>query len=130
MFELEGYTSKQLATLIAEAEKRQLLLANRPKAAAMRAKIDEYVRSHGYTIAELYGSRAGSERSGASRIKRRPTRGKPDVGARRRPGPVAAKYRNPKNPQETWSGRGSQPRWLAREVAMGRPARSFLIGEK
>ncbi|ASK94727.1 H-NS histone family protein [Xanthomonas campestris pv. trichodesmae] len=128
MFELEGYTAKQLAALIAEAEKRQLLLASRPKAAAMRAKIDKYVRSHGYTIAELYGSQ--SERSIASRIKRKPMGVKTDVGGRRRPGPVAAKYRNPKNPQETWSGRGSQPRWLAREVAMGKPVRAFLIADR
>lgn len=25
---------------------------------------------------------------------------------------VAPKYRNPKNPAETWSGRGRKPRWL------------------
>lgn len=40
---------------------------------------------------------------------------------------VAPKYRNPKNPQETWTGRGRQPKWLAAELARGRAIGSFLI---
>lgn len=32
-------------------------------------------------------------------------------------GPVAAKYRNPENPSETWSGRGRRPIWLAEKLA-------------
>jgi DNA-binding protein H-NS len=27
--------------------------------------------------------------------------------------PAAKRYRNPNNPEEAWSGRGRQPRWLA-----------------
>lgn len=38
---------------------------------------------------------------------------------------VAAKYRGPKG--ETWSGRGSMPRWLAELVAQGRTRESFAI---
>lgn len=40
---------------------------------------------------------------------------------------VAAKYRNPKNPAETWTGRGRQPKWLVAELERGRPLTSFLI---
>lgn len=40
---------------------------------------------------------------------------------------VAPKYRNPKNPEETWSGRGRQPKWLAAELDRGRPLSAFLI---
>jgi DNA-binding protein H-NS len=29
---------------------------------------------------------------------------------------VAVKFRNPKNPSETWSGRGRPARWLTRET--------------
>jgi DNA-binding protein H-NS len=37
------------------------------------------------------------------------------LGDMRRPYPrVLPKYRNPKNPAETWSGRGKQPRWKRR----------------
>ena len=30
-----------------------------------------------------------------------------------------AKYRNPKNPEETWTGRGRKPRWLNEAIAAG-----------
>src|ERR1700741_4883400 len=40
---------------------------------------------------------------------------------RRRPYPkVLQKYRNPKNPAETWSGRGKQPRWVRTQLRSGR----------
>lgn len=38
---------------------------------------------------------------------------------------LAAKYRGPKG--ETWSGRGSMPRWLAALVAQGKSRESFAI---
>jgi DNA-binding protein H-NS len=38
----------------------------------------------------------------------------------RRPYPkVFPKYQNPKNPTETWSGRGRQPRWLSPQLRSG-----------
>jgi DNA-binding protein H-NS len=40
---------------------------------------------------------------------------------------VAAKYRNPKKPDETWTGRGRQPKWLAAELARGKSLTAFLI---
>jgi DNA-binding protein H-NS len=41
--------------------------------------------------------------------------------------PVLPKYRNPKNPMETWSGRGKQPRWLGPHLEAGRRLDDFLI---
>ena len=34
-------------------------------------------------------------------------------GAKNRKAPLPVKYRNPNNSEETWSGRGRKPRWLA-----------------
>jgi DNA-binding protein H-NS len=46
----------------------------------------------------------------------------------RRPYPkVLPKYRNPKNPGETWSGRGKRPRWLAKRLGAGSNLDDFLI---
>jgi DNA-binding protein H-NS len=46
----------------------------------------------------------------------------------RRPYPkVLPKYRNPKNPAETWSGRGKQPRWLRAQLRSGNKVNDFLI---
>jgi DNA-binding protein H-NS len=42
-------------------------------------------------------------------------------------GPVAAKYRNPENPAETWAGRGLKPRWLAAALKSGNKLEDFAI---
>jgi DNA-binding protein H-NS len=41
--------------------------------------------------------------------------------------PVEARYRNPQNTSETWTGRGKAPRWLAAKIAMGAKKEDFLI---
>jgi DNA-binding protein H-NS len=46
----------------------------------------------------------------------------------KRPYPeVTPKYRNPKNSNETWCGRGMQPRWLTAELHDGKKLSDFLI---
>jgi len=40
---------------------------------------------------------------------------------------VAPKYRNPHNPEQTWSGRGMKPRWLAELLEQGRDIQEFAI---
>jgi DNA-binding protein H-NS len=42
-------------------------------------------------------------------------------------GTVAAKYRNPDNPAETWAGRGLKPRWLAAAIKSGKKIDDFLV---
>ena len=42
-------------------------------------------------------------------------------------GPVAPKYRNPQNPEETWAGRGLRPKWLAAAIKAGKSVDDFLI---
>lgn len=40
---------------------------------------------------------------------------------------VAPKYRNPDNPQETWSGRGRKPRWMTAALKAGKKMRDLKI---
>jgi DNA-binding protein H-NS len=43
------------------------------------------------------------------------------VDRQRRPYPkVLPKYQNPKNPTETWAGRGKQPRWIRALLRSGK----------
>jgi DNA-binding protein H-NS len=42
---------------------------------------------------------------------------------------VFPKYRNPKEPSETWSGRGKQPRWLKAALSAGHKIEEFVIGK-
>lgn len=40
---------------------------------------------------------------------------------------VLPKYRNPKKPSETWSGRGRQPHWVQRQLGAGKQLEDLLI---
>ncbi|MDC4147556.1 H-NS histone family protein [Acinetobacter baumannii] len=41
--------------------------------------------------------------------------------------PVLPRYRNKSNAEETWTGRGKQPRWLVQEIENGAKLEDFLI---
>jgi DNA-binding protein H-NS len=57
--------------------------------AALRQKMADMAKEHGFDIRELVDGRRKSK------------------------GQVAVKYRDPKNPENTWTGRGRMPRWMA-----------------
>jgi DNA-binding protein H-NS len=83
------------------------------KIAAERAKLEERLQKLG--AVELQGPGAAGT---ARKQQRRP----------RRPYPkVLPKYRNPKNRDETWAGRGKQPRWLTALLRSGKKLDDFLI---
>jgi DNA-binding protein H-NS len=71
--------------------------------AALRAKFEAMASDAGFGLSDLIGSRS--------------TKGKP----------VAAKYMNPDNPSETWSGRGRKPKWLAAKLDKGKKQSDFAI---
>ena len=49
--------------------------------------------------------------------------------AKKGKGSVAIKYRDPKNPENTWTGRGRMPRWMAAATKGGKAKKEdFLIG--
>lgn len=111
-FALDHYSLAELNQLIKAAERRLKVLAKRPPAARVRRELTQVAAKHGYTIQQLIGDPTPKPAS-----KRRT----------RKLGKVAPKYRDPDNRRNTWSGRGSQPRWLAEKVARGQSAADFLI---
>jgi DNA-binding protein H-NS len=73
--------------------------------AALRQKVTDMAKAHGFDIRELLDGRG-----------------------RKGKGSVAAKYRDPKNPENTWTGRGRMPRWLAAATRGGKATKEdFLI---
>lgn len=73
--------------------------------AELRQKVIDMVKARGFDINELFGKSRGS--SG---------------------GKVAPKYRDPKNPENTWTGRGRMPRWMAAATKGGKAKKEdFLI---
>lgn len=72
----------------------------------VQKKVRELVANAGFDIEEIVGAPNGKSLKGRK---------------------IPPKYRNPKNPEETWTGRGRQPKWLVQELARGRSLKSFLI---
>ncbi|GAB1408548.1 H-NS family nucleoid-associated regulatory protein [Thermomonas brevis] len=119
---IEGLSAQQLSDLIARANKRKKVLAKRKPANQVKGAVARLLKTSGWTFEELYGAAgaATAAKAPASKPARKAAKG-------RSLGKVAPKYRNPANPQETWTGRGRQPRWLAGETAAGKKLEDFLI---
>ena len=127
---LEGLSSKELAELISRANQRKKVLAKRKPANQVKAAVAKFLKSTGWTFDELYGRSVAAKPAAAATTAtaapaaapkaRKSTKG-------RSLGKVAAKYQNPANGKETWTGRGKQPRWLAAETAKGKKLEDFLI---
>jgi DNA-binding protein H-NS len=53
------------------------------------------------------------------------------VNSGQRKGPrkkaIAVKYRNPATVDETWTGRGRKPKWIERELAVGKKLEDFAV---
>lgn len=106
-YDLEAMSLRELEQLQKEVAKAISTLEMRRKAEA-RARIEELAREMGYPLAELVGAESGI--------------------ARRKQRPGVARYRNPENPSDTWSGRGRKPRWFVAALDAGRRPEDMLVG--
>jgi len=100
---IEKMSLKELLDLQMRVE-RAVVQARERERSAVKEKIEAIARGAGMSLSELFGRRASK-------------------GSK-----VAAKYRNPDDPSETWAGRGRQPRWLAAKLKAGSKMEKFLIG--
>ena len=128
---INNLSTKELADLIVEANKRKKILAKRKPAAQVKSAVAKFLKSTGWSFDELYGKPGAAKPAAAAAATattaaatapktRKSTKG-------RSLGKVAPKYRNPANAKETWAGRGKQPRWLAAETSKGKKLEEFLI---
>lgn len=116
-FDLEHFSAKDLDSLIKQANKRKTELHKRTPVAQVRKKLTALAKAEGYSIAELFGGATAARKTTARKAGARSTKGSK----------VAAKYRNPGNTKETWSGRGLPPRWMADLIKKGKKREDFLI---
>lgn len=113
--DIDTLSPRELTALLNAAEQRKRLLSSRRSIALVRRKVIALAAQNGYTIEELYGDQPQVEVAGKKRAPRRKS------------GKVAAKFRDPDNKRNTWSGRGRMPRWLAQKTKHGRSIADFLI---
>ena len=86
--DLEKMSYSELAEMETHIERLKIERQNAERA-EVRQKLTDEAKKHGFDIHDLFGK------------------------GRKGKGSVAPKYRDPKNPQNTWTGRGRPPRWLA-----------------
>ena len=103
--DIKNLNNTQLNDLINKAQIRQIEL-RKEKVVKLREKIHALIKAEGYAFEDIFGS----------------TRGK-----RRSTGTVAPKYRNPANPEQTWSGRGKRPHWFNDALKAGKKEKDLAI---
>jgi len=141
-FDLSNLSPKDLDALISNAKQRKVALKKRKPVASVREKLAKAAAAEGYTLDELFagtqavatpaaatkragkrGAKRGAKRAATSKRGRPAGAGSsPHTGSK-----VPAKYRNPANPSEVWTGRGMAPRWMAEYLKQGKTKDDFLI---
>lgn len=106
MARTNGLEKMSHAELVGLREEIDRLIAEKQVAerAALKQRLAEIARAQGFALEDI-------------------------VGKGRKPrGAVPIKYRDPKDPEHTWTGRGRMPRWLvAATKARGVKKEDFLV---
>ena len=99
---LSKFSRDQLSTLIKDAEKEIARKQSEDLRAAKKAA-QVAAKAHGFNLAELLELGKGGK------------------------APAPAKYQNPDDASQTWSGRGRQPEWYKKAIAGGKAPEDMLI---
>jgi len=107
--DIKNLNQNQLNELIAKAQARQNEL-RKEKVSKVREKINALLKAEGVTLDDVFGNRTPkARRAGATGTA------------------LAAKYRNPANPEQTWSGRGKRPNWFNDALKAGKKEKDLLV---
>jgi DNA-binding protein H-NS len=101
---VEKMTLKQIEDLEGRIATVKAKVADATKA-EVKAKIDALLKNSGFTIADLY----------------------PQAGKGRGRGKSVAKFVNPEDSSQTWTGRGRKPNWLVARIKKGAKMDEFEI---
>ena len=101
---VEKMSLKELLELETKLDKA-IANARERERSEIKQKIEAIVQSSGFSVSELFGGRGS------------PTKGRT----------IAAKFVNPENRSETWTGRGRKPRWLTAKLDKGAKMEDFAV---
>lgn len=101
--DLDALSLKELKDLQGQVARAIGSYEDRKKKEAL-SELEEVAKKMGYSLSELTGAPAVRKRK-----------------------PAAAKYANPADPSETWTGRGRKPRWVEAALASGKSMDDLAI---
>lgn len=85
--------------------KKAVVVAREREKGEVRQEMMALAAKRGLSLSEILGSGRGGGKGGK----------------------VAVKYRNPDNPDDTWTGRGRQPKWLVAALKKGAKLNDFAL---
>ena len=100
---LNAFSLKELKELQSQVAKAIATFEDRKKKEAL-SELEEKARAMGFSLAELTGTNVARKRA-----------------------PATAKYANPADSSDTWSGRGRKPRWFEAALNAGRTPEDLAI---
>jgi len=93
---IEKFSLKELVELERDVRDAIVIKQSEEKD-ALKAQMRRMAEEAGLSLDEIIGVKRGGGRKSAA--------------------PSAAKYRNPDNPSQTWTGRGRRPQWLLEKLS-------------
>jgi len=97
VFDLKSMTAKELNKLKTDVSKALATAESRMRKEALKAA-EKAAAKFGYSLVEL-----SDKKKPKAKAKKKPAKAKAKV---------KPKYRNPADPEQTWSGRGRRPLWI------------------
>ncbi|MEO0938164.1 MAG: H-NS histone family protein [Pseudomonadota bacterium] len=101
---LDAMSVKELEQLIVDA-KAAIGAARVREREAAKAEAEEVAAKYGFSLNELASGKGG----------------------RKKAAPGSAKYANPENPAQTWTGKGRQPVWYKDAINAGTPPEAMEV---
>src|SRR5512145_3451088 len=99
---IDNMSYAELAQMEARIARLKIEKQNAERA-ELRERILAMVKEHGFEMSDLFGK------------------------GRKGKGSVAVKYRDPQNPENTWTGRGRMPRWMAAAMKGGKAKKEDFL---
>lgn len=103
--DLKSMNRRELEKLKADVEKALAKISEKDRKAAIAAA-EKAAAAHGFSLADITGEATPKAKT------RKAKSGPKSVSA--------PKYRNPENPDQTWTGKGRQPEWFKSAIAAGK----------
>jgi DNA-binding protein H-NS len=89
--------------------KKAIAAARDRERSELKKKMAEMAETHGFSVSELFGGARGVRGAGKGK----------SIGL--------AKFANPENKSDTWTGRGRKPNWLVERLKKGAKLADFEI---
>ncbi len=109
-FDLKNMSRKELEKLARSVEK-QLARLQQKDLKKVRAEMEKLAAAHGVSVQDVLGGIAPAKKTAKTKPKTK----------------SVARYANPADPSQTWTGKGRQPNWFKDAIDAGTSPENMAI---